>query len=254
LELIDTHAHTNFDAYDADRAEMYARAKAAGVAAIVEIGVGLEGARGAAKRAASEDFVHAAGGLHPTGLEAFERDWPEFERLVRGGGFVAVGECGLDYHWMKAPKATQEEAFRRQIRLARDMALPYVVHCRKAEADVLRIVRAEGYPRGVVHCFGGTRAEAEEFLALGLSVTFCGNVTYKNAEKLREAARSVPLTKLMLETDSPFLPPASRRGKRNEPAFVAETAAFLAGLHGVPVEELAATTTRNARAFFGTPA
>jgi len=253
LELIDTHAHTNFDAYDADRDRMYERARAGGVSAIVEVGVGLEGARGALKRSAEKDFVYAAGGLHPTGLDTFERDWPELERLIGAGGFVAVGECGLDYHWMKAPKERQEEAFRRQIDLARRAALPFIVHCREAERDVLRIVRDEGYPRGVVHCFGGTRAEAEEFLALGLSVTFCGNVTYKNAEKLREAARAVPLTRLMLETDSPFLPPASRRGKRNEPAFVAETAAFLAGLHGVPVEELAATTTRNARAFFGSP-
>ncbi len=250
-ELIDTHAHTNFDAFDSDRGEVYARARKNGLAAIVEIGVGLEGARGALKRSSEEDFVHAAGGLHPTGLDTFESDWPQFERLIRAGGFVAVGECGLDYHWMKAPRATQEEAFRRQIRLAREMTLPYVVHCREAEEDVLRIVRDEGYPRGVVHCFGGTRAEALEFLALGLSVTFCGNVTYKNAEKLREAARAVPLDKLMLETDSPFLPPASHRGKRNEPAFVAETAAFLAQLHGSTLDDLAIATTRNARAFFG---
>jgi TatD DNase family protein len=251
LELIDTHAHVNFDAFDEDRAEVYARARAMGIAAIIEVGVGLEGAQKALKRAKETGFVHAAGGLHPTGLDTFERDWPELDRLVRAGGFAAVGECGLDYHWMKATKERQEEAFRRQLRLAREMKMPYIVHCREAEADVLRILRDEGYPRGVVHCFGGTRAEAEEFLALGLAVTFCGNVTYKNANQLREAARAVPLDRLMLETDSPFLPPASRRGKRNEPAFVAETAAFLAELHGVPVDELARKTTANARRFFG---
>jgi TatD DNase family protein len=250
LELIDTHAHTNFDAFDGDRAETYARARANGIVAIVEVGVGLEGARGALARSKETDFVYAAGGLHPTGLDTFETDWPMLERLIRTEDFAAVGECGLDYHWMKAPKERQEEAFRRQIRLARQMSLPYIVHCREAEKDVLRIVRDEGYARGVVHCFGGTREEAEEFLALGLRVTFCGNVTYRNAEKLREAARAVPLGKLMLETDSPFLPPAARRGKRNEPAFVSETAAFLAGLHGVTVGEIAAATTRNARLFF----
>lgn len=252
-ELIDTHAHTNFDAFDGDRDEVYARARSAGLVAIVEVGVGLSGTRGALERAATEDFVHAAGGLHPTGLDTFESDWPELERLIRTGDFAAVGECGLDYHWMKAPKERQEDAFRRQIGLAREMAMPYIVHCREAESDVLRIVRDEGYPRGVVHCFGGTRAEAEAFLSLGLSVTFCGNVTYKNAERLRDAARAVPLDRLMLETDSPFLPPASRRGKRNEPSFVAETAAFLARLHGVTIDDLAASTTRNARAFFGLP-
>lgn len=250
LELIDTHAHTNFDAFDGDRAETYARARAAGVVSIVEVGVGLSGTRGALARSKETDLVYAAGGLHPTGLDTFEADWPQLERLIRTEDFAAVGECGLDYHWMKAPKERQEQAFRLQINLARQMSLPYIVHCREAEKDVLRIVRDEGYPRGVVHCFGGTRAEAEEFLALGLRVTFCGNVTYKKAERLREAASAVPLDRLMLETDSPFLPPGARRGKRNEPAFVAETAAFLAEMKGVAVEELAAVTTRNARLFF----
>ena len=250
MELIDTHAHTNFDAFDEDRAEVYARARAGGIAAIIEVGVGLEGARGALERSTEKDFVYAAGGLHPTGLDTFESDWPELERLIRTEDFAAVGECGLDYHWMKAPKERQEEAFRRHIRLARQMSLPFIVHCREAETDVLRILRDEGYARGVVHCFGGTREDAEAFLALGLFVTFCGNVTYRSANHLREAARAVPLDRLMLETDSPFLPPASRRGNRNEPLFVAETAAFLAELHGVTVEELAAATTRNARLFF----
>ncbi|HEX5137958.1 MAG TPA: TatD family hydrolase [Planctomycetota bacterium] len=250
MELVDTHAHTNFDAFDGDREEMYDRARAAGIVAIVEVGVGLEGTRAALARSKETDLVYAAGGLHPTGLDTFETDWTALERLIRTEDFTAVGECGLDYHWMKAPKATQEEAFRRQINLARQMSLPYIVHCREAETDVLRILRDEGYPRGVVHCFGGTRAEAEEFLSLGLAVTFCGNVTYKNAERLREAARAVPLDKLMLETDAPFLPPGAKRGKRNEPAFVAGTAAFLAEIKGVGVEELARATTRNARRFF----
>jgi TatD DNase family protein len=250
LDLIDTHAHTNFDGFDLDRAEMYDRARATGIVAIVEVGVGLEGSRAALARSKETDLVYAAGGLHPTGLDTFEADWPLLERLLRTEDFAAVGECGLDYHWMTAPKEVQEQAFRLQIRLARRMSLPYIVHCREAETDVLRIVREEGYTRGVVHCFGGTRAEAEEFLSLGLRVTFCGNVTYKNAERLREAARAVPLDRLMLETDSPFLPPGKRRGKRNEPAFVAETAAFLAELHGVPLAELAERTTRNARRFF----
>jgi TatD DNase family protein len=251
LELIDTHAHVNFDAFDEDRAEVYARARASGITAIVEVGVGLEGARGALQRSKETDLVHAAGGLHPTGLDTFERDWPELDRLIRAGGFAAVGECGLDYHWMKATKERQEEAFRRQLRLARELKLPYIVHCREAETDVLRILRDEGYPRGVVHCFGGTRADAEEFVALGLAVTFCGNVTYRNANHIRDAARVVPLDRLMLETDSPFLPPASRRGQRNEPAYVAETAALLAELHGVQLDELARRTTENARRFFG---
>ncbi|MHC4163958.1 MAG: TatD family hydrolase [Planctomycetota bacterium] len=249
-ELIDTHAHTNFDAFDADRADVYARAREAGVRAILEVGVGLSGSRAAVERAAAEEMVHAAVGLHPTDLATFEEDWPPFEELVRTRDVTAVGECGLDYHWMTAPKEVQADAFRRQIRLACQMALPFIVHCREAEDDLIGILKDEAYARGVVHCFGGTRAQAEVILALGLRITFCGNVTYKKADGLREAARAVPLDRLMLETDAPFLPPQARRGKRNEPAFVHHTAEFLAELFGVPFEELAQRTTRNARRFF----
>jgi TatD DNase family protein len=249
-ELIDTHAHTNFDAFDADRADVYARAREAGVRAVIEVGVGLKGSCAAVERAAVEEMVYAAVGLHPTDLATFLEDWPPFEELVRTHDVTAVGECGLDYHWMTAPKEVQADAFRRQIRLARRMALPFIVHCRKAEDDLIRILRSEEYSRGVVHCFGGTRAQAEEILALGLRITFCGNVTYKKADTLREAARAVPLDLLMLETDAPFLPPQARRGQRNEPGFVRLTAEFLAELHGVPFEELARRTTRNARRFF----
>jgi len=248
-ELIDTHAHTNFEAFDDDRGEVYARAREAGIVAIVEVGVGLEGSRRAVARAAEEPLIHAATGLHPTGLETFTEDWPAFEELARGG-VTAIGECGLDYHWMTAPKALQEEAFRRQVRLAHDLALPFIVHCREAEEDLIPILRDEGYARGVVHCFGGTRAQAEEILGLGLHITFCGNVTYKKAENLREAARAVPLDRLMLETDAPFLPPQAKRGQRNEPAFVRFTAELLAELKGVDLDALARKTTANARRFF----
>jgi TatD DNase family protein len=249
-EFIDTHAHTNFDAFDPDRDAVYARAREAGVVAIVEVGVGLEGSRRAVARAAGVPLLRAAAGLHPTGLDTFEEDWPAFEELVTRNDVAAVGECGLDYHWMKSPRELQERAFRLQIDLARRRSLPFIVHCREAEADLIRILRDEGYPRGVVHCFGGTREEAEEILHLGLHLSFCGNVTYPKAGALRDAARAVPLDRLMLETDAPFLPPQAKRGQRNEPAFVALTARFLADLHGAPLEELARRTTRNARRFF----
>jgi len=252
-DLIDSHAHTNFDAFDEDRDRVYARAREAGVLAIVEIGVGLAGSRAAVARAAEEPMVFAAAGLHPTGLDTWTDDWADFEALVRGGGIVAVGECGLDYYWMKADEDVQAQAFRRQIRLARDVGLPFVVHCREAEEDLLPILREEGYSHGVVHCFGGDAAQAAALVELGMHVSFCGNVTYRKADGLRAAARAVPLARLLLETDSPFLAPQGRRGKRNEPAFVAETGRFLAEHFGVPFEELAATTTANARALFGLP-
>ncbi len=249
-EYIDTHAHTNFDAFDADRGEVYARARAAGVGAIIEVGVGLAGSKAALRLAQAEPMVRASAGLHPTGLGRWEEEWEEFEALVRGGEVVAVGECGLDYHWMKSEKGVQRRAFERQIALAREAGLPFIVHCRDAEEEVTAVVRGAGYGRGVVHCFGGSAAQAEALLALGLHLSFCGNVTFPRNRALAEAAAVVPLDRLLLETDSPFLAPVPMRGRRNEPAFVAHTAAFLAGLHGVTVERIAEATTHNAHHFF----
>jgi TatD DNase family protein len=246
-EYIDSHAHTNFDVFDEDRSEVYQRARDAGVRAIVEVGVGLEGSRAALRRAQGEAMVHAAAGLHPTDLDRFESEWPEFEELVRTRDVTAVGECGLDYYWMKAPKELQETAFRRQIHLARQMALPYIVHCRDAEEDLIAILSEERYQRGVAHCFSGTPEQAGSLLDLGLHLSFCGNVTFKKNSALQETARAVPLDRLLLETDSPFLSPQPRRGRRNEPAHVVHTAAFLAELKGVPLDDLARATSRNAR-------
>ncbi len=249
-EWIDTHAHTSFDAFDGDRAEVYARARAAGISSIVEVGVGLEGSKAAVALAAREPMVHAAVGLHPAYPDTFARDWPEFEALVRTTDVTAIGECGLDYHWMKAPREAQQSTFRAQIRLARQMALPYIVHCREAEEDLLAILLEEGYRRGVVHCFSGTRDQAARFVAAGMRISFCGNVTYPKNAALREAVRAVPPDRLLLETDAPFLPPQGRRGGRNEPAFAVETATVLAGIYGMAADELARRTTANARRFF----
>jgi len=249
-EFIDTHAHTNFDVFDEDRDEVYRRAREAGISILIEVGVGLEGSRAALTRATAEPMVRAAAGLHPTGLAEFETEWPAFEDLVRSNDLAAVGECGLDYYWMKSPEAIQAEAFRRQIHLARQMSLPFIVHCRDAEEDLIKILAEESYGRGVVHCFGGTADQARRILDLGLHISFCGNVTYKKNVQAQDAARVVPLDRLLLETDSPFLAPQGRRGKRNEPAHMIETARYLADLKGVALEELAQTTTRNARVLF----
>ena len=250
MEYIDSHAHTNFDVFDDDREEVYAAALNAGLTAIIEVGVGLEGSRRALDRARKVDFVHAATGLHPTDLDDFEAQWPEFEALVRGGGMGAVGECGLDYYWMKAEKDVQENAFRRQLALAREVGLPFIVHCREADDDLIRILADVGYAHGVVHCFGGTADQARALLELGMHISFCGNVTYKKNDSIREAARAVPVSRLLLETDSPFLAPGKRRGKRNEPAFVVETAAYLAVLKNVATDELVAAATANTKRLF----
>lgn len=260
MEYIDSHAHTNFDVFDDDRNEVYARAAAAGLSAIIEVGVGLEGSRRALERAQNTEMVHAATGLHPTDLDDFDAQWPEFEALVRGGGsvpehLVAIGECGLDYHWMKAPKDKQDRAFRLQLDLARDVDLPFIVHCREAEDDLIEVLKSgcesnSVVPNGVVHCFGGTADHARAIIDLGLHISFCGNVTYKKNEGFREAAKVVPADRLLLETDSPFLAPGKKRGKRNEPAFVTETASALASLRDVPLTELVRHTTANTKRLF----
>ncbi len=250
LEYIDSHAHINFDAFDDDRAAVYQRARQAGITAIVEVGVGLDGSRKALARAAEEEMVFAAVGLHPTELDRFDEQWDEFEELVRTAAPAAVGECGLDYYWMKAPKEKQAESFRRQLELARDVGLPFIVHCRDAEDDTIAILREVGYSHGVTHCFGGTRAHAEQVLDLGLHISFCGNVTFRKNTQAQEAAKAVPLDRLLLETDSPFLSPEGKRGKRNEPSHVVFTARFLAELMDVELHTLAETTTANARRLF----
>jgi len=253
-EYIDSHAHTNFDVFDDDRDAMYERARAAGISAIIEVGVGLEGSRKALARAADTPMVHAATGMHPTDLDAFEEQWPEFEELVRSAagsaGVIAIGECGLDYHWMKVPPELQEESFRRQLALAEELSLPYIVHCRKADDDLIRILGNVGYTHGVVHCFGGTAAQASALIELGMHISFCGNVTYKKNDAMRDAARAVPVERMLLETDSPFLAPGKQRGKRCEPAFVTQTAAFLADLKQLPLDALVERATHNTRELF----
>jgi TatD DNase family protein len=180
--------------------------------------------------------------------------WDEIVRLVTRPEVVAVGETGLDRHWDTTPFAQQEDYFARHLALARRHHLPVVIHCREAEADVLRMLnddyKRHGPVRGVMHSFTGEAATAQACLAMGLFISFAGMVTYKNAQALREAAKQVPLDRLLVETDSPYLAPVPLRGKRNEPANVVHTAACLAGLHGIGTDAFAEQTTRNARALF----
>src|SRR5207253_8206062 len=176
-------------------------------------------------------------------------------RLATSPKVVALGETGLDRHWDFTPFPQQEDYFARHLELARKLSLPVVIHCREAEADVVRMLRADferhGPVRGVMHSFTGDLATAEACLAMGLYISFAGMVTYKNAQNLRDVAASVLLDRLLVETDSPYLAPVPVRGRRNEPAFVRHTALCLAQVKDVPLETLAEHTTRNARALFG---
>jgi TatD DNase family protein len=256
---VDSHAHIDGEEFDADRDEVVARAREAGVRAILNVGTGdphggdLERAVELAERYAG---VYAAVGVHPHDArlydEAAER---RLLGILKGGGrVVALGEIGLDFHYDNSPREVQREVFARQLNLARELGLPVIIHSREADDETVEILRGvyAGAPRGgVMHCFGGGGRMAGAVLELGFYISFAGNVTFKKAENLREVAQIVPAGRLLVETDCPFMAPVPLRGRRNEPAFVVETARFVAGLRGVEPEELGRTTSENFSRLFG---
>ena len=261
--LIDSHAHLDFHEYGADLEGTIARARAAGLVHIVVIGQfrdpgelgpgamgGRAGALGALELARREPaFFSATSGVHPhDAARATEEDFAELERQCGEAAVVAVGECGLDYHYDRSPREVQRAVFVRQLRLARKLRKPVVVHTREADLDTAAILAAElGPDGGVIHCFTSDWTAAQRYLALGMHLSFSGVLTFKTADAVRDAARNAPLDRLLVETDCPFLAPIPHRGKRNEPAWVSLTAARLAELRGIPVSELALATTANAR-------
>jgi TatD DNase family protein len=195
-------------------------------------------------------------GIQPNHVaEAGPADWDEVVRLAEAPGVVGIGETGLDRYWDYTPFPQQEDYFARHLELARRHGKAVVIHCREAEADVVRMLRVDydmrGPVRGVMHSFTGDQATAEACLAMGLFISFAGMVTYKNAQNLRDVAKTIPLDRLLIETDSPYLAPVPVRGKRNEPAHVVHTAACLATVKGVEQAAVAEATTWNARSLFG---
>jgi TatD DNase family protein len=258
LQLIDTHAHLDDERFQADLPAVLERAAAAGVSPVLAIATTAPSSAACVALAAAHAGVYASVGIQPNHVaEAAPDAWDRVVALVAQPRVVALGETGLDRHWNYTPFDQQEDYFARHLELARRRNLAVVIHCREAEADTVRMLRADfdrhGPVRAVMHSFTGDAATADRCLAMGLYVSFAGMVTYKNAQALREVARKVPLDRLMIETDSPYLAPVPVRGQRNEPAHVAHTAACLAGVFGVPVEVIAEHTTRNARALFGLP-
>lgn len=256
--FVDSHAHIDGEEYDADRDEMIERARAAGVVAILNVGTG-DPHSGTLERAVhvAEQYegVYAAVGVHPHDARLFDEAAEQrLSGLVRQSErIIAWGEIGLDYHYDHSPREVQREVFRRQLRLARAASLPVIIHSREADDETVAILREEWHGSelgGVMHCFGGSVAMAESVLELGLTISFAGNVTFKKAENLREAARQVPLDRLFIETDCPYLTPVPFRGKRNEPARVVEVARCLADLHKLEVEEIGRLTAENFFRFF----
>ncbi len=254
MPLFDTHAHLHFPEFADDLEAVLDRARAAGVRGMVTIGTDRETNRTVVELARRLPDVWATVGIHPhDAAEATEADFEEMERLARSEAkVIGFGEMGLDFFRNLSPKEDQEKVFRRQLGMARAVGKPVVIHCRDAHAEILGILADEkaGETGGVMHCFSGDVEIARRCLDLGLFISLAGPVTYKNARALPDVARFVPEDQLVVETDCPYLPPTPHRGQRNEPAYVALTAARIAELRGVDSAELAETTTRNAARLF----
>lgn len=253
--MIDTHAHLNDEKFADDIAAVVARAGAAGLERIITIGIDAQTSRENVELARRFPLLRSAVGIQPNHVsEAQPGDWDAILELVNDPTCVTVGETGLDRYWDRAPFQLQEEYFARHLALGRETKKPVIIHCREAEADVMRMLRAEfdnhGPIAGVMHSFTADIAYAIACMEMGLYISFAGMVTYKNAENLRLAAKAVPLDRLLVETDSPYLSPMPHRGKRNEPAFVIHTAECLAGVLGTSLQELERQTTANAKRLF----
>ena len=252
--LIDTHAHLDDEQFEPDLAAVLDRAREAGVTTIVNASYDLASAARAVQLAAVNPWIYATCGIHPHGAAGVPKDYADQLRvLLARPGVVALGEIGLDYYRDLSPREDQQRVFREQLALARELNLPVVIHNRDAHADVLRILTSDGVgpAGGVMHCFSGSWEMAGQFMKLGLYISLAGPVTFTNAPRLAEVAQKLPSTRLLVETDCPYLAPVPYRGRRNEPAYVRLVAEKVALMRGIPVEELAVCAAQNARAVFG---
>jgi TatD DNase family protein len=255
MQLFDTHAHLDQTEFDDDRDAVLKRAREAGVENIVAIGISADTSQVCAELAAKYPGVYSAVGMQPNYLvESCPGDWDRVVALVDKPGVVAIGETGLDRYWDFTPFKLQQDYFDRHLRLSQERRLPFIVHIRDCDEDVLVMLR-EAYSRGplhgVMHSFTGSHAMMEECVAMGLYISFAGMVTFKKSGELRAIAAAVPADRLLVETDSPYLTPEPvRKIKRNEPAHIRHTAACLAEVRGTTLEEFAALTTANANRLF----
>jgi TatD DNase family protein len=252
--FIDSHAHIDGREFDADRDAVIERAQAAGVSAILNVGTG-DPHSGALERAVElgqrHENIYTALGTHPHDARLYDESAEEkIRNLIKSERVIAWGEIGLDFHYDNSPRDVQLEVFKRQLRAARECDLPVVIHTREAEAETIEILKSEYDGRGIFHCFSGSLELAQNALELDFLISFSGIVTFKKAEELRAVAKQVPLDRLLIETDCPYLAPIPYRGKRNEPAYVVEVARCLAGIHDISIEHMAQQTSDNFRRFF----
>ena len=258
---IDAHAHTWSAELQDDHADVMTRAWDAGLAAVIEVGVDVETSRRSAALAASDPRVHAVAGLHPHEAKHLDRERAGLAELAASGDFVAIGEIGLDFYRNISPAEAQYEAFLWQLELAREHELPVVIHSRDADDESCAVLAewagrvghylGEDRPIGMLHCYAGDDELAGLYLSFGFLISIAGPVTYPKNDRLQTVARSIPLTGMLLETDCPYLTPVPHRGRRNEPAYVVETARYVAELRGEAPELVASATAANARRLFG---
>ncbi|HLR11698.1 MAG TPA: TatD family hydrolase [Sporosarcina sp.] len=251
--LIDTHVHLNADQYEEDVEEVIERAREAGVTKMVVVGFDRKTITKAMELVEQYPFLYAVVGWHPVdAIDCTEEDLAWIESLAEHPKVVAIGEMGLDYHWDKSPKDIQQQLFRKQIQLAKRVKLPIVIHNRDATADVVRILEEEDAKEvgGIMHAFGGSVETAQQCIDMNFYISLGGTVTFKNAKAPKKIAAEIPLEKLLVETDAPYLTPHPYRGKRNEPFYVTLVAEEIARIKEISVEEVASVTTKNALNLF----
>jgi len=253
--MIDSHAHIDFPDFDGDRDEVLERAREAGITHVVNVAIDLATAQHTVELARAQDCLSAAVAFHPNSTaRVTDEEWRQLEALARDLVVVGIGETGLDYYRDGAPREVQREFFQRTLELAAQVGKPVIVHNRNATEDVASILSGyQGRLDAVLHCFGGTADEARRFLDMGFFISFAGPVTFPKADNLRDVVKTVPLDRLLVETDCPYLAPQPVRGKRNEPAYVRFTLERIATILGKPAADVDEITTANARSFFRLP-
>jgi TatD DNase family protein len=252
--LFDTHVHLNAEQYQDDLQEVIDRALSAGVTYMVVVGFDRPTIKRAIELAEGYDFIYASVGWHPVdAIDMTEDDLQWIESLAGHPKVVALGEMGLDYYWDKSPKDIQKEVFRKQIQLARKVKLPIIIHNREATADIIEILKEEKAEEvgGIMHCFSGSPETAQQCIKMNFYISLGGPVTFKNAKQPKKVAEVVPLDRLLIETDAPYLTPHPFRGKRNEPGYVKLVAQQIAEIKGKNLEEISRATTENAKKLFG---
>ncbi len=248
--IFDTHSHYDDEQFDEDRIELLSSMPQKGVTDVVTCGVDIKTSRANMELAESFSFVRFAAGFHPENLEGFSlSDLSEIEKLLAHEKCVAVGEIGLDYHWMSSTKEVQKEFFREQLLLANRLGMPVIVHDREAHGDTLDILK-ETQPKGVLHCFSGSVEMAREIIKIGMYIGLNGVVTFKNARKSLEVVRDIPLDRLVLETDCPYLAPVPHRGKRNDSSYIPHIAERIGEVLEMDAQEILDITNKNARRLF----